>query len=539
MLVLIGIAFAAGVITAISPCVFPVLPIIFAGGASGGQRRPYAIIGGLVTTFVLSLLFVTWLLRQLHLPQDILRDVAIGLLFLVAATLIVPQFGDLLAKPLYRFSKRPAGDLGGGFLLGASLGLVFVPCGGPVLAYITTQTASLDLSWKRVALAVSYALGAAVPMLALAIGGRRAAGAIRPLGTRRARVGLGVLMAVAALLISFNFPQKLQARVNDYTGFLQSHVETTCAAQKRLAGRCRKNNSELVDVGTAPEVTGLSHWINSKPLTLKQLRGKVVLIDFWTYSCINCLRTLPHVKAWYRTYRDRGLVVIGVHTPEFAFEHVASNVEGAVRRLGIEYPVALDNEYGTWQAFQNQYWPAKYLIDRSGHQRYEHFGEGEYDTTEARIRTLLGESAGTLPVAAALSDPTPKTRLTPETYLGYQRLARFTDRTILPDQFGPYRFPNRALRSSELSYSGTWKVRPEEIVAGLGARLRLGFIARKVHLVLGGRGSVDVLLDGKLQRTVRVKGSRLYTLLRLPSLKSGLLELRFSPGVRGYAFTFG
>jgi cytochrome c biogenesis protein CcdA/thiol-disulfide isomerase/thioredoxin len=539
MLVLIGVAFAAGVITAISPCVFPVLPIIFAGGASGGQRRPYAIIGGLVTTFVLSLLFVTWLLRQLHLPEDILRDVAIGLLFVVAATLIVPQLGDLLAKPLYRFSKRPAGDLGGGFLLGASLGLVFVPCGGPILAYITTQTASLDLSWKRVALAVSYAFGAAVPMLALAIGGRRAAGAIRPLGTRRARVGLGAVMAVAALLISFNFPQKLQARVNDYTGFLQSHVETTCAAQKRLVGRCRENTSTLADLGAAPELTGLSHWINSDPLTLQQLRGKVVLVDFWTYSCINCLRTLPHVKAWYRTYRDRGLVVLGVHTPEFAFEHVPGNVEGAVKQLGIEYPVALDNDYGTWNAFQNQYWPAKYLIDRQGHLRYYHFGEGEYDTTEARIRTLLGESADTLPVANRLSDPTPKTVLTPETYLGYQRLQRFAQRTITPKRFAQYRFPEGALQQNELAYSGSWKVNPDEIVAGPGSRLRLSFIAREVHLVLGGHGSVGVSLDGQLQRTVRVDGSRLYTLLRMPSLRSGLLELRFSPGVRGYAFTFG
>jgi cytochrome c biogenesis protein CcdA/thiol-disulfide isomerase/thioredoxin len=539
MLVLIGIAFAAGVITAISPCVFPVLPIIFAGSATGGRRRPYAIIGGLVTTFVLSLLFVTWLLRRLNLPEDILRDVAIGLLFLVAATLIVPQLGELLARPLYRLTRRPAGDLGGGFLLGASLGLVFVPCGGPVLAYITTQTASLDLSWKRAALAVAYAFGAAVPMLALAIGGRRAAGAIRPLGTRRGRAALGAMMAIAALLITFNVDRKLQTKVNDYTSFLQGHVETTCNAQKRLVGRCQRNSSALEDLGAAPEVTGISRWINSDPLTTRELRGKVVLVDFWTYSCINCLRTLPHVKAWYRTYRDRGLVVLGIHTPEFAFEHVAGNVEGAVRRLGIEYPVALDNDYGTWKAFQNQYWPAKYLIDRRGHVRYAHFGEGEYDTTEARIRTLLGESAGALPVAAKLSDPTPKTLLTPETYLGYQRLAHFAQRTITPDQFAPYRFPNRRLRPSELAYAGTWKVTPEEIVAGPGARLRLSFTAQKVHLVLGGRGSVTVLLDGKLQRTVRVDGSRLYTLLRLPSLRSGLLELRFSPGVRGYAFTFG
>ena len=539
MLVLIGIAFAAGVITAISPCVFPVLPIIFVGGASGGLRRPYAIIAGLITTFVLSLLFVTWLLRQLHLPEDVLRDIAIGLLFLVAATLVVPQFGDFISRPLYRLTKRPAGDLGGGFLLGASLGLVFVPCGGPVLAYITTQTASLDLSWKRFALAISYAFGAAVPMLALAIGGRRAAETIRPLGTRRARAGLGAFMALAALLIAFNFPQKLQARVNDYTGFLQRHVEQTCYAQKRLAGRCQRNSTKLADIAPAPGITGISHWINSDPLTTRQLRGKVVLVDFWTYSCINCLRTLPHVKAWYHTYRKQGLVVLGVHTPEFAFEHVEGNVEGAVHRLGIEYPVALDNDYRTWNAFHNQYWPAKYLIDRRGEIRYEHFGEGDYDTTEARIRTLLGEGSGTLPVAAELSDPTPKTPLTPETYLGYQRLTRFAQRTITPDEFGQYRFPGRPLRPSELAYAGTWKVGPEQIVAGLGARLRLSILARKVHLVLGGKGTVRVLLDGKPQGTVRVDGSRLYTLLRLPSLSTGVLELRFSPGVRGYAFTFG
>jgi hypothetical protein len=210
-----------------------------------------------------------------------------------------------------------------------------------------------------------------------------------------------------------------------------------------------------------------------------------------------------------------------------------------VRRLGIQYPVALDNAYGTWNAFQNQYWPAKYLLDRNGHLRYYHFGEGEYDTTEARIRTLLGESTGMLPVSATLSDPTPKTALTPETYLGYQRLQPLLQSTVTRDQFADYQFPNRPLQQSELAYSGTWKVNPDEIVAGLGARLRLGFTARMVHLVLGGRGSVGVFLDGKLKRTVRVHGSRLYTLLRLRSLRSGPLELRFSPGVRGYAFTFG
>ena len=208
---------------------------------------------------------------------------------------------------------------------------------------------------------------------------------------------------------------------------------------------------------------------------MKQLRGKVVLIDFWTYSCINCLRTLPHVKAWYQTYHDKGLVVIGVHTPEFAFEHVPSNVRSAVRRLGITYPVALDNDYGTWNAFRNQYWPAKYLIDRSGHLRYYHFGEGSYDTTEARIRTLLGENAGMLPVANELSDPTPTGLMTPESYLGYERLARFAQKTITPDQFATYHFPPSDLHPNELAYGGRWKVEGQRIVAGPGAQLRLRF----------------------------------------------------------------
>jgi hypothetical protein len=245
------------------------------------------------------------------------------------------------------------------------------------------------------------------------------------------------------------------------------------------------------------------------------------------------------VKAWYHAYHRKGLVVIGVHTPEFAFEHVPSNVRGAVRRLGVEYPVALDNDYATWNAFRNQYWPAKYLIDRRGHLRYYHFGEGSYDTTEARIRTLLGENAGMLPVANELSDPTPTGMMTPESYLGYERLARFSQKSITPDRFATYHFPASDLQENELSYSGRWKVQGERIVAGPGAQLRLRFLARSVHLVLGGHGSVAVIVDGKPVNVVRVRGSRLYTMARLPTDQSRLLELHFSPGVQAYAFTFG
>jgi cytochrome c biogenesis protein CcdA/thiol-disulfide isomerase/thioredoxin len=541
MLVLIGIGLAAGFITAISPCVLPVLPIIFAGGATGSRRKPFAIIAGLIVSFTAFTLFGVWLLKKLGLPEDLLRNLAIALLFLVAATLLFPKVEELVQRPFLRLTRRPSGDLGGGFLLGASLGLVFVPCAGPVLAAITVVGATQDVGARAIVLTLAYATGAAIPMLLVAFGGRAGMTALRP-HAHRIRQALGIVVALTALAIALNVDRHFQTALPGYTEALQKKVEQSGRAQRELQkirGATQVSDTELHDAGAAPELAGLSDWINSKPLTLKELRGKVVLVDFWTYSCINCLRTLPHVKAWDRTYRKDGLVVLGVHTPEFAFEHVPSNVRGAVRRLGVEYPVALDNDYGTWDAFRNQYWPAKYLIDRRGHIRFVHFGEGEYDTTESRIRTLLGESSKMLPVSNELSDPTPKGLMTPESYLGYQRLARFSDRTITPDRFASYHFPDQDLQENELSYSGRWRVGPEDIVAGPNARLRLHFLAHSVHLVLGGHGNVRVLLDGKPARTVRVDGSRLYTLLDLPGQREGLLELRFTPGVRGYAFTFG
>jgi cytochrome c biogenesis protein CcdA/thiol-disulfide isomerase/thioredoxin len=541
MLVLIGIGLAAGFITAISPCVLPVLPIIFAGGATGSRRKPFAIIAGLIVSFTAFTLFGVWLLKKLGLPEDLLRNVAIALLFLVAATLLFPKVEEIVQRPFLRLTRRPGSDLGGGFLLGASLGLVFVPCAGPVLAAITVVGATQDVGARAFVLTLAYAIGAAIPMLLVAFGGRAGANALRP-HAHRIRQALGVVVALTALAIALNVDRHFQTAIPGYTESLQKKVEQSGRAQRelqKLRGTTAVSNTTLHDAGPAPELAGLTNWINSKPLTLRKLRGKVVLVDFWTYSCINCLRTLPHVKAWYQTYRQDGLVVLGVHTPEFAFEHVPSNVRGAVHRLGITYPVALDNDYSTWNAFHNQYWPAKYLIDRRGHIRFVHFGEGEYDTTEARIRTLLGESAQMLPVANQLSDPTPKGLMTPESYLGYQRLARFSDRSITPDRFAAYHFPSRKLQANELSYAGSWRVEPEDIVAGQGARLRLDFLAHSVHLVLGGRGTVRVLLDGKPVRKIHVNGSRLYTLLEQPSLRKGLLELRFSPGVRGYAFTFG
>jgi cytochrome c biogenesis protein CcdA/thiol-disulfide isomerase/thioredoxin len=547
VLVLIGIGLVAGFVTAISPCVLPVLPILFAGGATGSRRRPVAIIAGLVLSFSAFTLGGVWLLDQLGLPKDLLRDVAIAMLFLVAAILIYPPLGDLVQRPLYRIAKRPTGDLGGGFLLGASLGLVFVPCAGPVLAAITVLGATSEVGWRAIVLTAAYSLGAAVPMLAIAYGGNAVMTRLRP-HAQALRLGLGVLVAVTALAIAFNLDRHAQTAVPDYVVAIQDRVERSDRAERELAkvrGATREVGPGLEDYGEAPTFVGINRWLNTpgeRPLSLPELRGKVVLLDFWTYSCVNCLRTLPHLRAWDRTYRSQGLQIVGVHTPEFAFEHEEGNVRAAIKRLGVRYAVAMDNEFGTWDAYQNRYWPAKYLIDTRGHLRYVHFGEGAYGETESHIRTLLAERAASLPARVRVADSTPAmSPFTPETYLGYQRISpqQFVATSFSPDRFATYRPPGPRLRPNEFTLSGRVKIERERIVAGENAGLQLRFRAQHVFLVLSGRGSVEVRLDGKPQRTVRADGARLYTLLRLPMAREGLLALRFTPGLAAYAFTFG
>ena len=542
MTLLLAIGFLAGVITAISPCVLPVLPILLAGGASGGARRPYAIVAGLVASFVTFTLLAAWLLDLLGLPNDLLRNVAIALLFVVAATLLVPRLGLLLERPFAALTRHRFGDSGGGFVLGLGLGLVFVPCAGPVLAYITVAAASRDLDAKAVLLTVAYAAGAAVPMLAVALGGKRVARRFRASPLRPV---LGVVVAAAALAIVFNLDVRAQTALGDYTSWLQERVERTDFARRELSrggglSEAAAAGDGLPDFGPAPELRGIAEWINTpdgRPVTLAELRGKVVLIDFWTYSCINCPRTLPHLKAWDGAYRDDGLAIVGVHSPEFAFEHVASNVRDAVRRLAVRYPVALDNDFATWRAYSNQYWPAKYLIDRRGHVRFAHFGEGEYERTERLIRRLLAAPVAEAPVEPGLADATPRGEITAETYLGYQRLDRYAGSPVR-DREAHYRFPP-SLVPHQLAYAGRWRVEAERSVAGRDARLRLRFRARDIFLVLGGRGHVEVLVDGFRTRTVRVNGHRLYTLVDGTTIREALLELRLDRGVEAYAFTFG
>jgi cytochrome c biogenesis protein CcdA/thiol-disulfide isomerase/thioredoxin len=542
MVLLLLIGFIAGVITAISPCVLPVLPILLASGASG--RKPLRVIAGLVVSFSVFTLFATWILDKLGLPQDTLRNLAIAFLFLLAAILLVPQAALIVERPLAVFSRfRPKSADGGGFFFGTTLGLVFVPCAGPVLATVTVVAANNDVGLRAILLTLAYALGAAVPMVAIAFGGREAAAHLRSHAQTVRRVSGAVIAAVAFGLV-FHLDDHLATLTPGYTTFLQNTIEDNSTAKRELAkvrgggtalaARPHTTVGGLPDYGQAPPLHADGAWINSTPLTLAQLRGKVVLIDFWTYSCINCLRTLPHLKAWYAAYHPKGLVIIGVHTPEFAFEHVTSNVRAAVKRLGITYPVVQDNRYKTWDNYANQYWPAEYLIDKQGHVRHTNFGEGEYDQTEALIRRLLDDNGAH---ARHVADATPSGLLTPESYLGYARLTNYVGTNPVPNRFTNYAFPS-SLPANTLAYDGSWRVGAQAITAGNHARLRLQFEASNVYIVMGGHGTVRSFIDGKPTGSIRVDAEKLYT-VRSGKPTDALLELRFSPGVQAYSFTFG
>ncbi len=551
MLVLIGVGFLAGVITAISPCVLPVLPILLAGGATG--RKPLRIIAGLVSSFVIFTLFATWLLDQLGLPQDLLRNIAIGLLFVVAATLLLPRVAQAIERPFAGLTRFRAG--GGGFILGASLGLVFVPCAGPVLAAISVRAATESVGWRVIVLTIAYAVGAALPMLLIAFGGQQLAGRLRSQAPRL-RLVSGVVVLLVAVAFAFNLDSRVSTLLPGYTAALQDPIEQSKPAQRALEAITHRKSiltsttttTPIAQPGpgasnlpilnpAAPEIIAGGDWFNSRPLTLAGLRGKVVLLDFWTYSCINCLRTLPHLESWYKAYHPYGLQIIGVHSPEFAFEHVSSNVKAAIKRLGIKYPVVQDNNFATWNAYGNEYWPADYLIDQQGRIRAYSSGEGGYAGMEQNIAELLGVASVTAP---AVPDLTPVGDQTPESYLGYTRLdpTRYVGGAIAKDKLASY--PGKAnVPLNALSYSGMWRVGPDEAVAGKGAGLRLHFEGRDVYLVLGGRGKVNVSLAGEPARTVNVNSYKLYTLESSAAAKSALLKLSFTPGVQAYAFTFG
>lgn len=554
LLPLIGIAFVAGVVTAISPCVLPVLPIIFAGSVTGSRFRPFAVIAGLIVSFTAFTLVATAILSALGLPNDLLRNIAIGVVFVLAAILLFPKIGDLAGRPFHRLARRNAADVGGGFVLGLSLGLLFTPCAGPIIASIAVVAATKSFSADAVFVTLAYAIGAGVILLAIALAAQRGLN-IAPLKSRALSVrrGLGIVVAAAGVIMVLGLDTRLAAQVPGYTRALQG-LEESAAAEDRIDSLFDDGNEDsttasiesdlIADYGPAPDFRDISLWLNSEELTLADLRGKVVLIDFWTYSCVNCLRTLPHIKRWDETYRDAGLVIVGVHSPEFAFEREADNVRDAVDDLGIEYPVALDNDFATWQAWSNRYWPAKYFIDRQGDVRFFHFGEGAYEESEEVIRLLLAEDGGELPdsVEEIIENVSPTRGQTPELYLGFARIANYVGESITPNQAAEYE-PADELAVHGFTFGGTWFVEHERAVAGPDAILRLRYLGEAVHLVLGsveGPKEVEVLLDGESQGSITVTENKLYTLAETGEIEQDhLLELRFEPGTEAYAFTFG
>ena len=557
---LIAVAATAGLATFLSPCVLPVLPVIAGGSVTGGRRRPLGIAIGVLVFFTLFTLTASRLLAALGLPADLLRNLGVAALAIAGAALLVPWLGLLagrLLEPVARLgAHRPAGDgLWSGIGLGAALALVWAPCAGPVLAAITVLSAERRLSGELVAITIAYAAGAALPLFGLALAGNRAAA--RLAGLRRSgpalRRAAGVVLLASAWLATTGLPEQLAAGLPGYVSSLQ-RIERSNTALRNLrnltadpgnspaAVAAGASPGRLGDYGPAPGFRGISAWLNTggRPLTLAGLRGKVVLVDFWTYSCINCIRTLPYLEAWYARYRRAGLVIVGVHTPEFAFEHVISNVRMAVAEHGIRYPVAIDDDYATWNAWSNSYWPADYLIDRSGQVREAHFGEGDYAQTEAAIRLLLGERPA--PPAHPRALTASPTVATPETYLGWYRAEAYLQ-PIYHSQRNDYVPPPIALPQNLIALSGNWTVGYQNALAGPGARLRFRYMAPRIYLVAApptGRAvTIGVTVDGRRLAPVRVTHDDLYPLADLPRAGPHLLELTAPVGTRLFSFTFG
>jgi len=559
-LVLIGLV--GGIITGLSPCVLPVLPVVLLGGGSAGpdtgpdaesaRRRPSLVVLGLTLSFAVFTLFGSLILASLHLPDDAIRWLGLALLVLVGLGLLVPPLGHLIERPFYRFPQRALGTGRNGFLLGIALGAVFVPCAGPVLAAITVAGATGHIGLRTVGLTLGFAVGTAIPLLAFALAGR---GLTQRLGAFRRHQGAfravsGAVVIVLAVALTFNLSDIIQRDIPNYFQAVGNSLEKGAKAGPQGGSvslqACQTaalyGGSGLEKCGSAPAFRGIQQWLNTpggQPVSLASLKGKVVLVDFWAYSCINCQRELPHVEAWDKAYASDGLEVVSVHTPEYAFEHVPSNVAAGVRRLGLTFPVALDNSYGTWNAYDNQSWPASYLIDASGQIRHVSIGEGDYGGEEQLIRQLLSAAHPgiALPRATDIPDTTPQdSAQTPETYLGAERQQGYHGSA--PYATGQFAAP-ATLPADSFALAGAWTIGQESITAGQGAGITLAFHASKVYLDVGGTGTLTVSAGGT-SKVIRVSGAPdIYTVATEQPAGDGTVTIRLSPGLQAYSFTFG
>jgi cytochrome c biogenesis protein CcdA/thiol-disulfide isomerase/thioredoxin len=572
------LAYAGGALTILSPCVLPVLPFVFANVDRSFKKNSLPLLAGMALTFSVVAVAAAfgghWVV---HLNQGG-RYVAMAVFLVLGITLLFPSVAEWLTHPLVQIGGRlqsgVSGDAGvwKSLLLGVSTGLLWAPCAGPILGLILTGAAVEGPGARSSVLLLSFAAGAATSLGVALFAGNKVFGAMKKslafdVWFRRI-LGVAVILGVVAiglgwdtnLLTKFSFVNTAKAEEH-----LIDALGTNGDMHKR-SGLTPVGAIPLADEGALPDLDGAVGWINSPPLTRASLSGKVVVIDFWTYSCINCLRALPYVEAWSKKYGNQGLVVIGVHTPEFAFEKDRGNIQKAVQDLGVTYPVAIDSEYRIWQAFHNQYWPAHYFIDAKGRIRHHHFGEGEYDASERVIQLLLAEAGakdvnqGTVNVAADGVEAAPSGSgvSSPETYIGYERSEHFVSvEPIAHDKKKTYAGPGR-LSLNQWGLDGSWTVGQEmAVLQSAPGKIIFRFHARDLHLVLGpAKGGkpvrFKVKLDGSVPGTDRgvdvapdgtgiVKENRLYQLIRQKgAAEDRTFEIEFlDPGVQAFAFTFG
>ncbi|MGH2856043.1 MAG: cytochrome c biogenesis protein CcdA [Solirubrobacteraceae bacterium] len=597
MVFLLLFALLAGAGTAITPCVLPVVPALLSASAAGGRRRPFGIVLGLAIAFTVAIVALAALVHGIGLAAGAARTLAIIVLLVFGVVLLVPELAERVQGPLSRlarFGPRTRGDgFWSGLGVGGALGFVCAPCAGPILAAVTTVSATSGANSRVVAVALAYALGLSAVMLLYGLGGRAVLGRIR----RRTRGHtvertLGAVLLITGVAMVANLDVRFEealARDTSLPAFLvdpTQALENSNAVQTRLAelrppslfAQRQRQHQEasltpvagsvgvaipgvstppLPKLGAAPEFTDTQRWFNTpggQPLTLAQLRGHVVLVDFWTYTCINCLRTLPFVKGLYGTYHRYGLDVVGVETPEFTFEQEPANVAQAIASDGIRYPVVQDNRYGTWDAYQNEYWPAEYLIDAHGQVRHVQFGEGDYLQDEAAVRQLLyAAGAHHLPPPMTARAIMPSAGVqTPETYLNPQRQHGLAEK-LKP---GAHFYPGvTSPLPSEFGLHGTWDAGSQSVTPlSAGAYIIGRFQAQHVYLVMTSAQNrprqVRVLLDGRPiasadagsdvhDGVVTVVGQRLYSLVALPGDQLRTLTVQVPRGVSAYDFTFG
>ena len=569
------LAFVGGVFTILSPCILPVLPFVFAHADRPFRRSGLPLLLGMALTFSLVATAAAyggyWVVR---LNQGG-RYIAMFVFLILGLTLLFPDFAEALTRPLVRAGSRLQGapttetSVSKSFLLGISTGLLWAPCAGPILGLILTGAAIQGPGARSSFLLLSYALGAATSLGIALFAGKKVFATMKhslrfDIWIRRV---LGAAVIIGVVAIALGWDTNLLAKFSFVnTATAEEHLIHALGAPKPAPTNASAAEPVLPDEGPMPELSGAVAWLNSPPLTREQLRGKVVVIDFWTYSCINCLRALPYTEGWYAKYKDAGLVVIGVHTPEFAFEKERSNVEQAVHDLKISYPVAIDSNYKIWQAFNNEYWPAHYFIDGKGRIRHHHFGEGEYDESERVIQELLKENGaksladGTINVTANGAEAAPDLQDTrsPETYIGYNRAEHFASAQLFAQDTRMAYTPQPRLTLNQWALGGTWKVGPESAVLDSApGKIVFRFHARDLHLVLGPTKNgkairFKVTLDGTAPGDDHgsdadaagagtVQGHRLYQLIRQKgAVEDRTFEIEFlDPGVQAFAFTFG